>query len=125
MTTIPDFVTARDHVQDELVRFVRALRRAGVSVPANAGTTAARALVEVGFDRERARVALRACLVTERADQSTFEDLFSEFWRRLTAGLDTSGPAQRPEDGPDGGLAPLGAETPDERADLSDSETDG
>jgi hypothetical protein len=61
-------------------------------------------------DHERARVALRACLITEQPDKSTFDDLFAEFWRQLTAGLDASGPAERPEDGPDGGLAPLGAE---------------
>jgi uncharacterized protein with von Willebrand factor type A (vWA) domain len=127
MAEIPDFVAARDHAIDELVRFVRALRRAGVSVPANAGTTAARALVEVGFeDRERARVALRACLVTEHTDETTFDDLFAEFWRRLTAGLDASGPAERPGDGPDGGPAPLGAEaTPDERDESADAETEG
>ena len=110
---VPDFVAARDHVREELVRFVRVLRRAGVSVPANAGVTAARALVEVGFtDRDRAKTALRACLVTERADIETFEDLFCEFWRRLTAGLDFDGPAEQPADGPEGGLAPLGGETP-------------
>ena len=109
-TDVPDFVAARDHVRDELVRFARALRRAGVDVPANAATTAARALVVVGFDdHERARTALRACLVTDRADRATFDDLFAEFWRRLTAGLDPRGPAERADDGPDGGFAPLDA----------------
>jgi hypothetical protein len=44
------------------------------------------------------------------ADKSTFDDLFAEFWRRLTAGLDASGPAERLENGPNGGLAPFGAE---------------
>jgi uncharacterized protein with von Willebrand factor type A (vWA) domain len=107
---VPEFVAARDHVRDELVRFARALRRAGADVPANAATTAARALVVVGFDdHERARTALRACLVTDRADRATFDDLFAEFWRRLTAGLDPGGPAERPDDDPDGGLAPLDA----------------
>lgn len=126
MAEVPDFVAARDHVRDELIRFVRTLRRAGVNVPANAGTTAARALVAVGFeDRERARVALQACLITEHRDETTFDDLFAEFWRRLTAGLDTSGTAQRPENGPDGGLAPLGVETTDgERVESSEAEKD-
>jgi hypothetical protein len=59
---VPDVVAARDHVLDELVRFVRALRRAGAEVPANATLTAARALVEVGFEREAAEPALRAAL---------------------------------------------------------------
>ncbi|EMA52089.1 VWA domain-containing protein [Halococcus thailandensis] len=111
-----------EHVREELVRFVRALRRAGVSVPANAGTTAARALVAIGFDdRERARVGLRASLVPEQTDVATFDELFAEFWRRLTAGLDPIGPAERPDDPPDGGLAPLGAEaTPGKRAESDD-----
>ncbi|GAA0472047.1 VWA domain-containing protein (plasmid) [Halococcus dombrowskii] len=114
MVEVPDFVVARDHVRNELIRFVRALRRTRVNVPANAGTTAARALVEVGFeDRERAQIALRACLITDQTHKSTFDDLFAEFWRRLTVGLDADGPAQRPEDGPDGGFAPLGAEPTD------------
>ena len=125
---VPDFVAARDHVRDELVRFVRALRRAGADVPANAAMTAARALVVVGFDdRDRARIALRACLVTDHADRTTFDDLFDEFWRRLTAGLDSSGPAERTDDGPDGGFAPLDAtpapEDPERAGGEGDDET--
>lgn len=126
---VPDFVAARDHVRDELVRFVRALRRAGADVPANAATTAARALVVVGFDdRERAQTALRACLVTDHADRTTFDDLFGEFWRRLTAGLDSSGPAERADDGPDGGFTPPDAEPasedPERAGEESDDETE-
>lgn len=114
MTEIPDFVAARDHVRDELVRFVRALRRAGVAVPANAGTTAGRALVEVGFeDSSVAQAALRACLVSNPADVATFDRQFPEFWRRLTSGLDAEGPAPR-RDGPEGALAPLGDPAPGE-----------
>ena len=114
-----------EHAREELVRFVRALRRAGVAVPANAGTTAASALAAVGLaDRERVRVALRASLITKGEDEGTFDELFAEFWRRLTAGLDPSGPAERPENPPDGGLAPLGADpAPGEHAD-SDGEND-
>jgi uncharacterized protein with von Willebrand factor type A (vWA) domain len=104
---VPDFVAARDHVREELVRFVRALRRAGADVPANATLTAGRALVELGFEREAAHAGLRAALVTREADLATFERLFGEFWRRLTAGLE-GGPADRPEsDAPGGGMAPL------------------
>ncbi|WP_313691850.1 VWA domain-containing protein [Halorarum halobium] len=114
---VPDFVAARDHVREELVRFVRALRRAGVPAPANAGTTAARALVEVGFDEEAtARAALRACLVTDPDDVATFDRLFGEFWRRLDAGLSPEGPAPRREDGPEGALAPMGGEPADSEA---------
>jgi uncharacterized protein with von Willebrand factor type A (vWA) domain len=121
----PDFRAARDHVRAELVRFVRALRRAGADVPANAAVTAARALVEVGFDDEdRARAALRACLVADADAVPAFDRQFPEFWRRLVAGLDPDGPAARSgEDAPDGALAPLGdaaaAETPDPDPDRS------
>lgn len=108
MTDVPDFTAARDHVRAEMVRFVRALRRAGVDVPANAGTTATRALVELGFDREAAaRAGLRACLVSAPEDAETFDRQFPEFWRRLTAGLTPDGPAPREEDGPEGAMAPL------------------
>jgi uncharacterized protein with von Willebrand factor type A (vWA) domain len=46
--------------------------------------------------------------LTRKDDLATFDRLFAEFWRRLDAGLDPGGPADRPgEDAPDGGLAPL------------------
>ncbi|WP_323173560.1 VWA domain-containing protein [Natrialba sp. PRR66] len=78
-----------DHVRVELVRFVRALRRSGASVPVNAGTTAARALCEVGIeDRTRVRTALRATLLTDSGDFEVFDRLFEAFWRRLTTGLE-------------------------------------
>ncbi|QZP39821.1 VWA domain-containing protein (plasmid) [Halobaculum magnesiiphilum] len=128
----PAFRAARDHVREELVRFVRALRRAGVAVPANAGTTAARALVEVGFDDEgTARAALRACLVSDPESIETFDRQFREFWRRLTAGLNPAGPAPRTaaEDGPEGALAPMGegapAEDPDADATGAAADTAG
>jgi uncharacterized protein with von Willebrand factor type A (vWA) domain len=93
---VPDFVAIRDHVRDELVRFTRALRRAGAHVPANASITGARALVQIGFDeRAYAKSALRACFITEQTDIQTFDALFPEFWRRLTAGFDVTGPASR------------------------------
>ncbi|WP_066414798.1 VWA domain-containing protein [Halorubrum aethiopicum] len=131
----PPFAEVRDFVREEVVRFVRSLRHAGVAVPANAGVTAARALVEVGFDDEtRARAALRACLVADPDDAATFDRQFPEFWRRLTAGLSLSGPAPRDSDGPEGALAPLGADpsaeppgtTPDDGGDGSaDDGSDG
>ncbi|MEF8841250.1 MAG: VWA domain-containing protein [Haloarculaceae archaeon] len=97
-----------DRVRSELVRFVRALRGAGASVPANAATTAARALVEVGLDdRDRARTALRAGLLTDREDFETFDRLFEAFWRRLGSDPD-AGRSPPDESEPGGGLAPLG-----------------
>src|SRR5699024_11714559 len=50
-------------------------------------------------------------------DETTYERLFPEFWRRLTAGLDTTDPTAQPENGPEGGFSPLGEEaTPGKRA---------
>ncbi|WP_440989717.1 VWA domain-containing protein [Haloarchaeobius baliensis] len=120
---------ATDHVRDELVRFARALRRAGASVPANAATTAARSLVVVGFaDEDRARAAIRATLVTDPRDADAFDRMFPEFWRRLTAGLGETGPAERWDDPPEGALAPLGGEPGDgeepEMADETAAEPD-
>lgn len=116
---IPDFVAVRDHVRDELVRFTRALRRAGAHVPANASMTGAQALVQIGFtERERVRAALQACFITEQSDRQTFDDLFPEFWRRLTAGFDVTGPASHNE--VEGDLAQSGRD----RTQISDGSND-
>lgn len=119
---VPDFAAARDHVLTQLLSFVRVLRRTGVRVPATASIEAARALVETGFDDEdRARTALRSVLISRREDVETFDRLFPEFWRRLTAGFDASTfdpGADVDTDDPDGQLAPLGASPdpdPDDR----------
>jgi hypothetical protein len=96
--TDPTAVDGASPLGAELVRFVRALRRAGASVPVNAATTAGRALAAVGLrDRDRVRAALRASLLTDEDDFETFDRLFEEFWNRLTAhlavGADGLGPA--------------------------------
>ncbi|MDS0297795.1 VWA domain-containing protein [Halogeometricum sp. S1BR25-6] len=110
-----------DHLRVELVRFVRALRRAGASVPANAATTAGRSLAVVGLgDRDRVRSALRAGLLADRADFETFDRLFAEFWRRLAAG---PGDGDSPLDDVDGALAPFA--DPADEAEESDDATDG
>ncbi len=113
---VPDVTTIRDDVRRDLVTFVRALRRAGVDVPANAGVVAARALVAVGFDDEdRARAALRSVLVRSPGDVDRFDRMFGEFWRRVSARLSPdpqgeSGLVEDDEKRPDGHLAPIGAE---------------
>ncbi|ADJ16564.1 VWA domain-containing protein [Halalkalicoccus jeotgali] len=108
---IPDTALS-EHVRAELVRFVRALRHSGASVPANAATTGARSLAEIGFrEQARVRTALRASLLTDSDDFETFDRLFEAFWRRLLDGLDTESPVTSNTDGPDGGLAPLDAPT--------------
>jgi uncharacterized protein with von Willebrand factor type A (vWA) domain len=113
-----------EHVRTELVGFVRALRRAGASVPANAATTAARALGTVGLeDRDRVRTALKASLLTDSDDFGTFERLFAEFWRRLAA----DGEAGRDGldgDDLDGSLAAFGETPPGEETDARDESGD-
>ncbi|SEW30426.1 hypothetical protein [Natrinema salifodinae] len=113
-----------DHVRTELVRFVRALRRGGASVPANAGTTAAEAIAEIGLgDRARARTALRASLHTDSDDFEAFDHLFEAFWRRLTTDLENERLGSSIDGGLEEGLASLGdpavsedaAEAPDDR----------
>lgn len=97
-----------DHVREELVRFVRALRRAGASVPANAAVTGVQALAEVGLERRtRVRTALRASLLSDSEDFETFDRLFETFWRRLTAESDTEQSVTSDTEGPDGSLAPF------------------
>ncbi|MFB6297891.1 MAG: VWA domain-containing protein [Salinirussus sp.] len=109
-----------DRVRDELVRFVGALRAAGAEVPANASLEAARALGVVGFDdRDRARTAVQAAVLTRVEDVATFERLFERFWSRIQETLD---PAQSRREEPtgndvDGGLDPTTVEEPDESAD--------
>ncbi|MEF8855822.1 MAG: VWA domain-containing protein [Haloplanus sp.] len=96
----PDFDAARDRVLREVVRFVRKLRLAGATVPANAALPAVEALVEVGLgDRAHVRAALHATLVTGPRDSETFDEHFPEFWYRLRTGLEATGAV----DGGDGG----------------------
>ena len=124
----PSAAAVDEHVREELVLFVRALRQAGASVPANAATMAARALAEVGLEeRARVRTALRASLLTDREDFETFERLFAEFWRRLAAASDDRS-ADEGDDGPDGVLAPLGGGADSEeheRTDDGENDEDG
>jgi uncharacterized protein with von Willebrand factor type A (vWA) domain len=118
MADPPSFAAARDDVLEELVRFVRALRRAGADVPANAAKDAAGALVELGFDdRDAVRAGLRATLVTRREDVAVFDRLFPAFHDRLRAALDDAAAGVDPPrtlgsdgpDAPDGRLADLGS----------------
>lgn len=81
---LPGVPAASAEIRDELVAFVRALRRGGAEVPANAGVTAAAALGTLGLsDRERVRAGLRAALLTSPEDRALFDHLFEQFWARL------------------------------------------
>jgi uncharacterized protein with von Willebrand factor type A (vWA) domain len=116
-----------EFVRAELVRFVRALR-GEASVPANAATTAARALAAVGVDdRERVRAALRASLLADSDDFEAFDRLFERFWRRLAAEFDErAAPATPDDDDPEGGVPSVaagGAES--EAVDPDDREAGG
>lgn len=85
----PTVPAAREHLLTELSRFVRVLRRTGVSVPASGSLMAARALTTVGLnDRDRVSVALRASLLSETSDSDAFEETFPEFWHRFRSGFD-------------------------------------
>lgn len=130
--SLPDVVAVRDRIVSHLTEFVRALRRAGVEVHANATLTAARALVEIGFDDEaRVRAALKATLVSRREDVETFDRLFEAFWRQLTADLyarDTGGEDRRENVGvfaPTGADSSAGADTVDEAGDGNARTIDG
>lgn len=122
---VPDFVAARDHVINEVVTFARALRRAGVDVPANAGILGARAFVAVGFDeKDPVKIALRAALVSRHEDIPVFDRLFEEFWRRLNEGPGGAGEPAEAADAPEGSLAPVGALDPDARAESMNGDPD-
>lgn len=106
----PSIAAVRNRLIEELVRFVRQLRAAGVSVPADGGLAAARALGTVGLgDERRARIAVHAALVGHDTDRDTFDRLFDDFWYRLQAILEA---AVKPDagDGPEDVFAPLGGE---------------
>ena len=96
----PDFDAARDRVLQEVVRFVRKLRLAGASVPANAALSAVEALVEVGLDdRAHVRAALHATLVTGPRDSEVFDEHFPEFWYRLRTGLEATAAVDDADEG--------------------------
>lgn len=114
MTTDPPAIAeTRNQVIEEVIRFVRQLRAAGVDVPADGGLTAARALGTVGLSAEdRARAALHAALVANEAGRDPFDRLFDGFWLRVRAVLEG---ATRPEGGTgragsEDVFAPLGGE---------------
>lgn len=129
MTDRPDADGVPAHVRTELVRFVRALRRNGAAVPANAGTTAASALAEVGFEnRTRVKTALRASLLTDSGDFEAFNRLFPTFWRRLTTGVGSDRPMSPIDGGLEASFVPLGEETDtsgsDDTSDPDDADRD-
>jgi uncharacterized protein with von Willebrand factor type A (vWA) domain len=118
--------TAGDLVREELVTFVRVLRAAGAEVPTNASLEAARALGVVGLDdRDRARAAVQAAVLTRVEDIEQFRRLFDRFWSRLDRTIDPT--EQRPDEGEedvDGGLDPMAEEPPsaDERDDAAEAD---
>jgi uncharacterized protein with von Willebrand factor type A (vWA) domain len=117
--------TVGDRVREELVTFVRVLRAAGAEVPTNASVEAARALGVVGLsDRDRARAAVQAAVLTRVEDIEQFRRLFERFWSRLDQTVDPT--EQRPESGEDvdGGLDPMAEEPPsaDERDDAAETD---
>ncbi|WP_198667801.1 VWA domain-containing protein [Saliphagus sp. LR7] len=97
-----DIEAARERTLGALVSFSRALRREGVSVPADGSLVAARALATVGLsDRERVRAALKAALVAGPDDEDAFGRLFPSFWRQFAGEGEAWTPPE--QDGPDAG----------------------
>lgn len=95
-----DLEAARERTLGFLVSFSRALRREGVSVPADGSLVAARTLGMVGLDdRERVRAALKAALVAGPDEEETFERLFPSFWRQFAGEGEAWTPPE--QDGPD------------------------
>ncbi|MFP8954600.1 VWA domain-containing protein (plasmid) [Natrialbaceae archaeon A-arb3/5] len=85
----PEIDAIGDQVVERVTTFARDLRRSGATVSANAGIDGTRALATVGFrDRQRARAALRATLISRKEDLDLFETLFPQFWDDLTDTLD-------------------------------------
>lgn len=120
----PDVAGTRDRLLAHLLLFSRALHEQGVRVPTNAGVEAARALVAVGVhDKEIARAAMKAALVTDPTDIATFDSMFEEFWRAVQDHLDPED-----DDGEDieGGLEPFGEtdEDDDDRDQVETTESD-
>mgnify|MGYP000492402660 CR=1 FL=1 len=113
MSDPPPFPATRDRIIEEVVRFVRQLRAAGVEVPADGGLAAAQALGTVGLaDEDRARAALHAALVANEAGRAPFDRLFDGFWHRVRAIIEA---AATPDAGasdpvPEDVFAPLGGE---------------
>jgi uncharacterized protein len=79
-------------VQAAVHRFARLLRLGGMRVAVSEVVDASRAAASPGLldDRERLRTALAVCLVKDRRDQDTFDEVFDAFFRLR--------PVVRPED---------------------------
>ncbi len=68
-------------MEDRIIRFIAALRGGGVRVSLAESADAFQAIQEMGIqERERFKLALRATLVKEARDLSTFEELFPLFF---------------------------------------------
>lgn len=109
----PSIVAVRNQIIEELLRFVRRLRAADVTVPADGGLTAAKALGTVGIsDESRARTAVHAALVADTGARTEFDRLFDDFWYRVQAILDAAVRHRTgvDEDVPDDVFAPLGGD---------------
>src|SRR5215510_9988147 len=68
-------------MDDRLIEFINGLRAAGVRISVAESADALRAISEMGIaDKQLFRLALRATLVKEAQDVSTFEELFPHYF---------------------------------------------
>ncbi|MGD1027884.1 VWA domain-containing protein [Candidatus Binatus soli] len=67
-------------LRDQLVRFIAALRAAGVRISVAESIDAMNAVAAVGLERARMHEALAAALIKDEADRATFDESFNRFF---------------------------------------------
>jgi len=67
-------------LRDQLVRFIGALREAGVRISVAESIDAMNAVAAVGLERARMHEALAAALIKDEADRAVFDEAFNRFF---------------------------------------------
>ncbi len=83
LKNLPDMALPEDpKLAQNILHFVRALRRAGLPVGPGRALEAVRAVAATGFtNRDDFYWTLHACLVSKREEQAVFSQLFRLYWR--------------------------------------------
>src|SRR5579884_2052831 len=92
-------------MREQLLRFIDALRAAGVSVSVAETLDAMRAVAAVGFERAPMREALATSLIKDEADRPLFDRTYAQFFGR-TQGAELRKPERRSGARAAGGAAP-------------------
>src|SRR5271167_644794 len=72
-------------LRDQLVRFIAALRDAGVRISVAESMDAMNAVAAVGLERSRMHEALAAALIKDEADRALFDESFNRFFASPSA----------------------------------------